>query len=131
ITTVYDHGEPIDHVSLAFDQNGAWLVTFMSNHIGYLRWFDPLEGSYTTLSLGSVRTPFILMNNPQRLLGSQELLLVYVDDNNIYYRRQLERFQTHYKLTLTGMGSNSLSPVPGYTEAVWDGTTVQLPYPFD
>lgn len=99
----------INDIALAFTQNMqptvAWTETDGS---GWLRYFDTDTLDFAILSLGSIRTPRLALDDKRPQSSSiSDVLLVYVKDNKIVYRQQRDKFQTEYEL-LTVNSSTTL-----------------------
>lgn len=92
----------IEEVDLAFDQNGAPVVSAQrqGNQL-WLYWFSPLAGGYVFEMLGEGRTPRLLLDDPQSL-SDATILLFYVNDavGLPQWRTQEELYATPHNMPL-------------------------------
>lgn len=98
----YSHTENIREVSLAFDQNANPYFAFVSESgVPYLRWYDLVEGSMVTTQLDSdVITPRITLDDARQFnVGNSDVILAYIREGVIRYRRQRDRFGVEYTPT--------------------------------
>jgi hypothetical protein len=98
----YTHTDPIDSISLEFDQSGRRLVAFESaGNIDFM-WYDPQASMQVVTNFGAGRTPHIVTDNYYRTSANitSERLLFYVkaSTNQIVYRKQNDRYQVEYSL---------------------------------
>ncbi len=90
----------IEEISLAFDQNGRHLLTYLVNEGVWLYWYDPILQRYAHLliEVGAI-SPRITLDDKRTLQrSSSEIILAYVKNNNLYCRSQLDRYQITYLL---------------------------------
>jgi hypothetical protein len=94
----YTHSKPIEQVSLAFDQNGLNVMAFVDADGGaFLRWFDPTVNAYVTDDISYATTPRVTLDDARLFnLSNSDVILGYVRDGIIRYRRQRDRFQNEY-----------------------------------
>ena len=93
------------HIDFTFDQNGGLLIVFEVDGDVFLRWFNPQQGTTVIDNLGTGITPFISPTSWNVLHDTTEVLLVYVRDGDIRYRRQLDRYGTEYSLSIGNVGA--------------------------
>lgn len=100
--TMFTRATDIDSVNLAFDQNGNPCVCFEEEGGGaYLYWFDPVPAEYVFMPVpGSAVTPRITLDDARQFnIGNSDVILGYVRDGLVRYRRQRDRFQDEYTPT--------------------------------
>lgn len=85
-------------VSLAFDQNMHYHVTYILEELGaFFYYYDAAGELYNVLALGDVKTPIIRMDDVIRpALGDCELVLSYIRENMLCVRLQRDRFAIEY-----------------------------------
>ncbi len=90
----------IEEASLAFDQNGRYLISFLIRGNLYLYWHDPVIQEYAQTFLDSeVTSARITLDDKRRLQrDASEVILAYTKNNSLYYRGQLDRYQVPYLL---------------------------------
>lgn len=104
-------------VSLAFDSNMKPAVSYISYGNAYLWWYDATIPGYNIITLpsGSVN-PCCTFDDkrPDSVeAGQSDIILSYINNNNLYFRQQRDRFLIEYFLK----GSiSSLSPNPQLTK---------------
>lgn len=120
-TTVHTVAGASKGFTFSFDQNMRPAVAYQlgddatspSQRAGFLYWFDNAIPGFTTLSLGSCVSPFLYFDFPTDAAAAfSEMLVFYVRDNVVYYRRQSDRFTIEYtaapmpagKTRITGVG---------------------------
>lgn len=97
----------LSEISIAFDQQMRPTLAYVRSGVAYLRWFDSVPNAYVTTTLGAdIVTPRVTMDD-KRLTGSNgyqsnDVILAYVKNNNLYYRQQRDRFNTE-RLLKTGV----------------------------
>lgn len=90
----------ITEVSLAFDQNMRPFVAFVSEGIAKFYWYDTvIEGTrISDLPAGST-TPRCTLDDTRALQdGNSDIILTYIDDGNLYYRQERDRYTVAYLL---------------------------------
>lgn len=108
----------IEEISISFDQNARYLLTYLKKGEMYLYWFSFFIQAYETVLLDSgVRTPRLFLDDkrPSQInKDSSDVLLAYIKDGNLYTRLQRDRFlipdlfkeRVEGHLIKVGMGSN-------------------------
>ena len=94
-TKIFDQ-ESITWLSFCFDQNMRWSAVYtLQDGESYLRWYDSLAGDYAITPLDDgVITPFLTLDDKRAImLGSSDIILAYIQNENVYVRVQRERFQ--------------------------------------
>lgn len=88
----------VTEVSLAFSGNMDPHVTYVSNGIPYLWWFDSQKNggqmeltNYSSQGITSPRLTYDI-HNPIIDSALADVIFAYIRNNNLYYRRQKERF---------------------------------------
>ena len=102
----YSHTKVIEQVSLAFDQNGRPVVVFVdADGAAFLRWFDPVLEQIVTADISSyATTPRVTLDDARPFnIANSDVILGYVRDGVVRYRRQRDRFDTEYT-PLVGVG---------------------------
>jgi hypothetical protein len=92
--------EGVTAISGTFDQNMAPQVAFVQGGIARYWWFDTLEGEYviTDLAEGTL-TPKMKLDDRRELQGAtNDVILSYVLNDNLYFRAQRDRYETEYLL---------------------------------
>ena len=104
ITTI----ENIEQVSVTFNQNMQAQYCYIVEDQLYLYWFDNLINNYTaTLLTDEVTSCYIVLDETRdNLLGTSNNLLYYIKNNNLYLRKQNERFTIEH-LAYTNLPSKS------------------------
>ena len=101
-TYSYTHTDPIDSVSLEFDQSGRRLIAFESMGDVHLIWYDPNAQMEVVTNFGPGVTPHIVTDSYHRTAPSisSERLLFYIKTSTkqLVYRKQLDRYQIEYTL---------------------------------
>jgi hypothetical protein len=90
----------ITEVCLAFDQNMRPFVAFVSQGIAKFYWYDSLieNTTITDLPAGS-SSPRCTLDDTRALQdGTSDIILVYIDDGNLYYRQERDRYTIQYVL---------------------------------
>lgn len=83
-------------LSFCFDQNMRWSAVYtLQDDTSYLRWYDSFAGDYATTPLAAgVITPFLSLDDKRAvMLPSSDIILAYIQNQNVYVRVQRERFQ--------------------------------------
>lgn len=109
----------VTELSFAFDQNMNPLLAFVEAGIAKYRWFDTVTAQYTTTILpeGSVSPVACLddKRSAQTDMGSSDIILMFVHENNLYFRAQRDRYTMDYLLyegingTLINIGMNEFN----------------------
>ncbi|MFP5422464.1 MAG: hypothetical protein ACLGID_13485 [Gammaproteobacteria bacterium] len=83
--------------SFTFDQNARQVVAYVQNGEAKLYWFDSSIPGYTTTNFGlGFINPRVTLDD-KRSLATQgyqtnDVILAYIRDNNLYWRQQRDRF---------------------------------------
>ena len=97
--TVFARSADIDNVNLAFDQNGRPCVCFEEEGGGaYLYWFDPVPNEPVFMPIpGDAVSPRITLDDARPFNGADsDVILGYVRDGLVRYRRQRDRFEDEF-----------------------------------
>lgn len=85
---------------LAFDQNMHPVISYMAGTGPGFYWFDPTIPGNTFTSLPStVIKPCVTMDDKRALqtrLGNNDVVMAYINNNNLCYRLQRERYTTEH-----------------------------------
>jgi len=86
--------EDVKQVSAAFNQNMQAQYCYIVEDELYLYWFDSLINNYTTSNISSdITSCYILLDETRdNLIDTSNNLLYYIKNNNLYLRKQKERF---------------------------------------
>lgn len=109
-TVEFTRRESIDNVSLSFDQNGRPCICFEEAGSGpYLYWFDPVPNEPTFMPIpGGASTPRITLDDARAFnVGGSDVILAYVREGLLRYRRQRDRFAVEVTPPI-GVGGNPL-----------------------
>lgn len=108
----------VTEVAIAFDQLMSPTIAYMVGTQSYLWWYDSsIPGRVTTTLASDVRNPFLSMDDKRAGAGARnDILIVYLRGDTVYYRQQRDRFLTEYllyafsqtveKITRVGLGSD-------------------------
>ena len=90
----------IEEISFSFDQNMRYCLAFMQNGIAKFRWFDATLERYDTIILpeGTITPRVSLDDKRASQLSKSDIILAYVRNNNLYFRKQRDRFLIEYLL---------------------------------
>lgn len=93
-------------ISFAFDQNMHYNLAYtLDNSSAFLYWYDADRARYVTDALGTVKTPFLRMDDIiDPAFAERELVLSYIRDGSLCVRVQHDRFGVEYMLA-TNAGS--------------------------
>jgi hypothetical protein len=85
----------ITEISIAFDQNMRPALAYVADGESKLWWYDSVESDMVVTDIDGT-SPRIGLDDP-RLIGSNgystnDILLMYVRDNVLYYQQQRDRF---------------------------------------
>ena len=107
-TIILDTIENIYQVSVTFNQNMQAQYCYIVEDQLYLYWFDSLINNYTaTLLTDEVTSCYILLDETRdNLIDTSNNLLYYIKNNNLYLRKQNERFTIEH-LAYTNLPSKS------------------------
>lgn len=105
--------------SFTFDQNMQPAVAWETASEAGLYWFDTTIPGYTDVLLpAGARTPRCTLDDKRaisNLVGTSDIILVYLLGDELYFRAQRDRFLVDYLLG-TGFSENSLEQVGMGTE---------------
>lgn len=89
-------------INFCFDQNMRPFFAYVQNGQAKYRWFDTVTGQNEIVSLGATdHSPRCCMDDKrpyQTALGTNDIILAYVRDSNLYFREQRDRLGTEYLL---------------------------------
>ena len=106
-TTLFS-GSGISELSFTFDQNMNPFVAFVQSGQAKYYWYDPSLSSYQTVSMAStVKYPRVCMDDKRpdmTTLDKNDIILAYINNGNLYYRIQRERFLTERLLASSVTG---------------------------
>ncbi|KRG43773.1 hypothetical protein ARC78_06795 [Stenotrophomonas pictorum JCM 9942] len=110
---IYTHAEPVNAVTLAFDQNGNPNLTVGGISGALLYWYDATRPGMETTSLPADHLyPMLTLDDARDLnIAASDIILSYVRGGVLRYRQQRERFQIEHT-PLLGDGGSPLT-VPG------------------
>lgn len=103
--TVIYTASGITEFSMTFDQNMQPFLAYVQNKIARFRWYDTTVNQFVVVDLpaGSITPKCCLDDKRSRETPSSDILLFYVNNGNLYYRQQRDRFTIEYLLK-TGVG---------------------------
>lgn len=85
---------------LAFDQNMKPVISYVAGGQAGFYWWDPTIPGITFTNLPSTaNNPCVTMDDKRALstlLGSNDIVMTYVNNTNLCYRLQRERYQTEH-----------------------------------
>lgn len=85
---------------LAFDQNMHPVVSYVSNDSPGFYWWDPtIPGNTFTALASTVSNPCVTMDDKRALQtveGNNDVVLAYINNTNLCYRLQRERYNTEH-----------------------------------
>lgn len=103
----------ISEISLAFDQNMKPFIAFVASGVAQFWWYDAtLPGTrFTTLPVGSTSPKCTLDDKRplENLLGTTDILVVYLLTDNLYFRMQRDRYTVEY-LLYSDVSARLISP---------------------
>lgn len=87
-----------NHISLTFDSNGSYIISYELEGMSYIYFYDPLESSFVTTDLGPVKSPFVSQSSYNEVISlTRQVYCVYVkSDNSLCYRAQDDRYTIEY-----------------------------------
>lgn len=101
-STLLFQRDGITEISLAFDQNMKPFIAFVAAGQATFWWYDAtLPGQkFTDLPVGSSSPKCTLddKRSLQTLVGTSDILITYIKDDNLYYREQRDRYTVEYLL---------------------------------
>lgn len=104
----------IAELTLAFDQNMRVTLCLVQYGVAKLYWFDTNISNYALTDFPGAISPRITLDDRRPLeTGASDIILAYVRTDNLYFRKQRERYLTERLLkanvqaTLTQMGMNT------------------------
>jgi hypothetical protein len=94
-----DTGERSRYLSLAFNQNMDWHLTWEDAEGAKMRWWDTAQNGYATWVEPGARGPGICLDEHRswNVLRS-DVLFFYLKGSKLYYRQQRERFSVEREL---------------------------------
>ena len=98
--TIIYSGADISEVSLTFDQNMRTTFSFVEGGVSKLRWYDSsVQGFVTTEFDAGVITPRVSLDDKRATqMGTNDIILAYIREGNLYFRMQRDRFGVEYLL---------------------------------
>ncbi|WP_427852920.1 hypothetical protein [Stenotrophomonas acidaminiphila] len=100
---------PITLVSLAFDQAMNPHVAFVEDGIAWLWWWDTVANAMTFTAIDGARTPRLGLDEKRSaLLSIGDVVLAYMNQDNLCVRYQRERFGTEHVMS-AGVGQELVS----------------------
>lgn len=92
----------ITEVSLAFDQNMNPFIAYVSQGNPFFYWFDATVPGYkhTAMPAGAT-SPRCTLDDKRpisTLLGTSDIILAYIKNNNLYFMQQRDRYTVEYVL---------------------------------
>lgn len=92
--------EDITELSLAFDQNMRPFITFVEAGVAKFYWYDSLieDFRFTDLPAGSTSPRATLDDHRRTQLNTSDIILTYIEDGNLYYRQERDRYGVEYVL---------------------------------
>lgn len=93
-------GEDLQEVSMCFDQNMQPCVAYVEQNRSKLRWYNTLTAQFDTIDLPyGTKTPRVVLDDPRPSQSeNSDIILVYVRNNALYFRKQRDRFLIEYLL---------------------------------
>lgn len=89
----------VDNFDFSFDQNMSIVIVWELNQKGYIYFFDTQLNGYNTKKFENVRTPKVTLDDKRNTqIHQSNVLLTYVNGNNLCIRYQNERFNNEYIL---------------------------------
>lgn len=86
----------------AYDQVDRLWIAYIKDGELFLYWYDTALPGFTTTSYGLVRQCMLFMDDVRYFVNADTnnfIVLMYIQDGQIKYRTELERFLTEYILT--------------------------------
>lgn len=106
----------ITEMSFTFDQNGRPSICFTQYGQTKIYWFDSSLGTVTTTTIGAgIGSPKLILDDKrQTQIGSSDIIMGYIKNEQLCYRQQRDRFLIEYilatgvvgRLIKIGMGNN-------------------------
>lgn len=94
---LFNAGEELDQISLTFDQSGRPMVAYETDGRIKLWWYDPDLNAVTVADLDEGTSPFIGIDDFTNTDNTNTIVLAYVRDNRVVYRKQQDRYRTLYQ----------------------------------
>lgn len=88
----------ITELSLAFDQNMRPQIAYVESGIAKLRWFDSNVGqTVTTVFDVTIKNPRVSLDDAREYqVGNSDVILAYIKEGNLCFRKQRQRFEVEY-----------------------------------
>jgi hypothetical protein len=87
---------------LSFDQNMFPVISYVDQYGAGYYWYDPIAHSYAFVVMDSTVTyPCVTMDDKRPIatrVGSNDIILAYINNNNLCFRAQRDRYGTEYVL---------------------------------
>lgn len=110
-------GADIDYITFTFDKNMNLIYLYRESGVWKFNWFDTSTNNKTITEYSNEYSDFQLIFDDKRseVSNSDDVLLFYVKNKNLYYRQQRDRYTIEYLLkeNITGrlcnvcMGANN------------------------
>jgi len=98
---------------LAFDQNMFPIISYVDQYGAGYYWYDPIAHAFAFVIMDpTVTYPCVSMDDKRSLatsVGSNDVILAYINLNNLCYRQQRDRYATEYIL-ITSVGNYIPNP---------------------
>lgn len=83
----------VSDLALAFDQNMRPAVAYTQNGSLYLWWYDTVVAGYVISNFGQGLSPRLALDDKRVTAeGASDILFAYIQDGQIKYRQQRDRF---------------------------------------
>ncbi|MCI4435265.1 MAG: hypothetical protein JHC33_00450 [Ignisphaera sp.] len=89
-------------VSFTFDQNMRYQIAYVENDSAKFYWYDTTIPGYTTTIYGNTyKTPRVALDDKRQLETiNNDIILAYTRSNNLYMRRERDRYTIEYLLKI-------------------------------
>jgi len=99
----------ITELSGTFSQGGRAAVAYMAGGSAWIWWYHSTFSAYDHYELIGCSSPKLRLDEPHLIATSidkNDMILVYIKSNNLYYRQQRSKFETEILLTdaVVGVG---------------------------
>jgi len=86
-------GPDITEISFTFDQNMRPAIAYLQAGVSKLWWFDSVAGAQVITEYPGAITPRVVLDDKRfTQTSNSDVILGYVRDGALYYRRQRDRF---------------------------------------
>lgn len=97
-------GDPIDEISMAFDQNGAPVFVAQRGQRLWIRYFKPSAQGYVFEDFGDGRSARCILDDPSTIYDS-DIVVFYIRGGRLKYRVQRDLYAVEYDSGV-GAGAN-------------------------